>query len=91
MSFAISGRRGRRTLTAKEAKMSNEGNEKKRWGRRATTAAATIVLSTVAYYICLFKGIDLNWFVEYSKVLLYILGFVAGSLTITDSILAYKK
>jgi hypothetical protein len=68
-----------------------ENNEKKRFGRRAGMAAITIILATVAYYICMFRGVDLSWFSEYVKTLLYVTGFVIGGLTITDSVQNWRK
>jgi hypothetical protein len=70
----------------------NGGNgERRAWGRRAKIALLAVALITVAYYVCLFTGADLDWFVEYAKVMIYCVGFVAGSLTITDTISTWKK
>jgi len=68
----------------------NNGREKRRFGRRAWTGFITVILSTVAYYVCMFKGMDLSWFAEYAKTLLYILGFITGTLTITDAIQSWR-
>ena len=71
--------------------MTTNSNERKRFGRRAACGFTVVVLTSVAYYICLFKGVDLSWFAEYAKTMLYILGFVAGTLTITDVVQGWKK
>jgi len=65
-------------------------NGNKAWGRRATTSAVVIILTTVAYYVSLFKGMAVEWFIEYAKVMIYILGFVVGGLTITDGIMNWR-
>jgi hypothetical protein len=72
------------------ADTNGNGQSKKAWGRRGITGLITIALVTGSYYICMFKGMPLDWFAEYSKVALFILGFVAGTLTITDAITAWK-
>jgi len=63
----------------------------KRWGRRLGSTIVWCVLTTVAYYICLFKGVDLSWWTEYTKYMTYALGFLVGGLTITDVILKTKN
>ena len=50
------------------------------------TIVWTILVST-AFYICLFKGVELSWWLEYAKYHTYALGFIVGTLTITDSVL----
>ena len=68
-----------------------ENNNGKRFGRRAACGFVVVLLTTVAFYVSMFKGIDLSWFTEYAKTNLYILGFVAGTLTITDAIQGWRK
>jgi len=67
--------------------MVENGNGKKRWGRRLGSTIAWMILVNIAYYICLFKGVDLSWWAEYTKYMTYALGFLIGGLTITDAIL----
>ena len=69
--------------------MAENGNGK-RFGRRAACGFTAVALTTVAFYISMFKGVDLSWFAEYTKTMLYILGFVIGGLTITDSVQNWK-
>jgi len=68
-----------------------ENNNGKRFGRRAACGFVTVTLTTVAFYISMFKGIDLSWFAEYTKAMLFILGFITGTLTITDTVKEWKK
>ena len=62
-------------------------NKNKRWGRRLYSTIGVTILVTIAYYICLFKGLDIDWFASYTKYLTYFLGFLVGGLTITDVVL----
>ena len=70
----------------------------KRIGRRFTIGGGAIGLITVAFYYIVetFKHnvellqIGQNLFGNYSSTVLLIAGFVAGTLTITDSILKRK-
>lgn len=71
--------------------MPENNNEKKRFGRRAGCALIAILLTTVAYYFCMFKGMQLEWFAEYAKTMLYIVGFMTGTLTITDAVQSWRK
>lgn len=62
-----------------------------RRNRRARSAWFTIILITIAYYICMFKGVSLDWFAEYAKTMLFILGFITGGLTITDAVMNWRN
>jgi len=64
-----------------------ENNNKKRWGRRMGATIVWTILVSTAFYICLFKGVELSWWLEYAKYHTYALGFIVGTLTITDSVL----
>ena len=68
-----------------------ENSNGKRFGRRAACGFVVVLLTTVAFYVSMFKGIDLSWFAEYAKTMLFILGFVTGTLTITDTVKEWKK
>lgn len=59
-------------------------------GRRATFTFLWFVNLVVGFYICLFKGVDLAWFIELSKWSTYGLGVLIGSVAVTDSIMTYK-
>ena len=61
-----------------------ENNEKKRFGRRAGGGIIAASLITVAFYICLFKGVDLTWLKFYTQWIVGVYGFVVGGLTLTD-------
>lgn len=63
-----------------------ENNEKKRFGRRAGFGIAGMVLITTAFYFCIFKELDLNWFVKYSIYTLALIGFIISGLSLTDVI-----
>lgn len=63
------------------------GNDKKKWGRRLGCTICWAIFLIVAYYVCLFKGLDIAWFSEYAKYATLGLGFLIGGLTITDSVL----
>ena len=64
--------------------MMAENNAKKKFGRRAGFGIGAITLVTVAFYICLFKDVDLNWFVKYASIIVGVYGFIVGGLTVTD-------
>jgi len=66
-------------------------NEKKRFGRRAACGFIIVALTTVAFYVCVFRGFDISWFAEYTRTMLFILGFVMGGLTITDTVKEWRK
>lgn len=59
--------------------------------RRAKFTAIAMGLLTAAFYVCLFKGVDIAWFVEYSKVIIFALLFVVSGLTATDTIFTWKN
>lgn len=59
-------------------------NEKKRFGRRAGGGVIAVSLVTIAFYICLFKDVDLSWLKLYTTWVVGIYGFVVGGLTLTD-------
>ncbi len=74
--------------------MPNENNEKKRFGRRAAFGVASLVLTTVAFYVCLIvfvivkqkaeAEVGLNWWLMYALFTFGISGLASGLLTITD-------
>jgi hypothetical protein len=63
---------------------------KKRWGRRAVATGVWFVGLNVAFYLCLFRGVELAWWVEYAKYTAFGLVFMVSGLTATD-ILNNKK
>lgn len=70
--------------------MMEDNNEKKRFGRRAGFGITALALSTISYYVCLFKNVPLEWFNTYSAFVVGIIGFIIGGLTITDILLKKK-
>ena len=66
------------------------GNGRKAMNRRAKFTAVALVLVTVAFYICLFKGADINWFIEYGKYVMLCLLFVVTGITATDAIMKWR-
>jgi len=68
-----------------------KNNEKKRWGRRLGSVIGATLLITVAYYIVMFKGLELAWWSEYAKYTAYFLGFLVGALSATDIINKMKS
>lgn len=68
-----------------------ENNNKKRWGRRVKATSIWAVLVTVAYYISVFKGVDMSGWLQYTQYMTYGLGFLVGTLTITDTVLGKRK
>lgn len=63
----------------------SENNEKKRMGRRYLGWTLFVLLITVAFYVCLSKGIDfLPYFEKYAMVLGASLVVIVPSLTATD-------
>jgi len=62
-------------------------NNNKRWGRRLGSTIGWAVLVSAAFYISMFKGVDLGWFQAYVGYMTLALGFLVGGLTITDVVL----
>ena len=69
----------------------NNNNEKKRFGRRALLGFIVVGLIEINFYFCAFKPLDLSWFAEHTKVLLFVLGFITGTLTITDTVQSWRQ
>ena len=61
------------------------------FNRRFRTGCLALALITVSYYICMFKHVDLSWFLEYSKLVVYVAGGVILGITLTDSITNWKR
>ena len=67
-------------------------NEKKRFGRRATFGGVSLILTTVAFYVCMIvfvlvkskPELGLNWWLMYALFTFGISGLASGLLTITD-------
>lgn len=59
-------------------------NEKKRFGRRAGGGIIVASLISLAFYVCIFKTVDLEWFKVYTTFMVGVYGFVVGGLTLTD-------
>ena len=78
-----------------------ENNEKKRFGRRALFGVISLVLTTVAFYVCMIvfvlvkpkAELGLNWWLMYALFTFGISGLASGLLTITDvkSFLPFSK
>ena len=68
--------------------MTENVNDKKRFGRRAGFGVAALVLIQIAFYFCMFKFTDpeigLKWFLFNSGITSIICGVIAGVLTVTD-------
>ncbi len=64
--------------------MPEPNNEKKRFGRRAGGGVVAVTLISLAFYVCIFKTVDLEWFKIYTSFIVGILGFVITGLTLTD-------
>ena len=70
--------------------MPNNNNEKKRFGRRATFGVISLILITVAFYVCMIvfakskAELGLNWWLMYALFTFGISGLASGLLTITD-------
>ena len=41
-------------------------------------------LISVSYYLCLFRGTDINWYIAYSKDMTLWFGIIIGGLSLTD-------
>jgi len=70
--------------------MPNNNNEKKRFGRRAGDGVVAMGLITIAFYVCIFNNVNLDWFQLYTSFVVGILGFVITGLTLTDLLLKKK-
>ena len=72
--------------------MPENNNEKKRFGRRAQFGVASLILTTVAFYVCMIvfvlvkekAELGLNWWLMYALFTFGISGLASGLLTITD-------
>lgn len=67
------------------------GNGRKAQNRRAKFTAIALALITIAFYVCLFKGSALGWFVEYGKYVMFSLLFVVSGITATDAITKWRN
>lgn len=70
--------------------MPNNNNEKKRFGRRAGGGIVAVTLITIAFYVCIFNKVSLDWFQLYTSFIVGVLGFVVTGLTLTDLLLKKK-
>ena len=61
------------------------------FNRRLYVAIGSILLVTVELYVCIFKGVAIEWFTEYAKIVMAIAGFIIGTLTVTDAIFDWRK
>ena len=52
--------------------------------RRYKLGFLWVVLVTVPYYICMFKGLDIQWWIEYAKQATFWFAIVVGGLSATD-------
>lgn len=59
--------------------------------RRAKFTGVAIVLITAAFYVCMFKDVSIDWFVEYGKFIIFALLFVVTGITTTDSIAKWRN
>ena len=59
--------------------------------RRFWVGTVAMFLITVNYYIVMFKGLSLDWFIEYSKPVIYISGLLILGLSVTDGLFTWKK
>lgn len=68
--------------------MTENGNDKKRFGRRAGFGVAALIILQVAFYFCMFRFSDpeigLKWWLFNAGVTSIICGVIAGVLTVTD-------
>lgn len=74
-----------------ETPISNGNGGVKSFNRRFKTGCLALGLITVSYYLCLFKNVEINWFLEYAKIVSFITGAVILGLTLTDGIGAFRK
>ena len=64
---------------------------KQAFNRRWKSGILGLSLVTVAYYVCLFTGKDLSWFIEYSKPVTYIVAGIIIGISVTDTMWNWKK
>jgi len=69
---------------------SPNGNGRKGSNRRYRVGLLIIALGTIAFYITLFRGLELDYFIEYAKFLIIVGLFIQGVLTVTDSIMKWR-
>lgn len=66
------------------------GNGRKGANRRWKAGLLGLFLGTVAYYIVIFKGLALDYFVEYGKFVLLCVGFIVTGISVTDAITKWR-
>lgn len=72
-----------------ELKIENGGT--KQFNRRFKAGCVALGLITISYYVVMFKGLDINWFLEYAKMVVYVTGAVIIGLSATDAILNWRS
>ena len=61
--------------------------QNRRW--RAVLMAVSLV--TVSFYICLFKGFDIEWFREYADFMSWAVVAIVAGITATDGIRSWRN
>ena len=56
--------------------------------RRYKLGLLWAVLITVPYYLCMFRGMELDWWVQYAKQMTFWFAIIVGGLSVTD--IAYQ-
>lgn len=46
---------------------------------------------TAAFYVCMFKGVSLEWFQGYSLFVAAIVGFIVTGVSVTDAVGAWRS
>lgn len=50
-----------------------------------------VALVTVAFYICMFRDIDIDWFREYADFMSWAVVAIVAGITTTDGIRSWKN
>lgn len=65
--------------------------DRRRFGRRAWSTSVWALFNIMTFYICMFKGLDISWFMEFAKWTTYALTLVVTGLTVTDVLYQRSK
>jgi hypothetical protein len=68
--------------------MAENGNIR---NRRYKTVGACVALVTLAYYVCIARGVELGWFEAYANFMKWAVIIAVAGLTATDAVSTWKN
>jgi len=69
----------------------SNGNGRKAMNRRWKAVLMAVALVTVAFYICMFRDIDIDWFREYADFMSWAVVAIVAGITTTDGIRSWRN